>query len=314
MAISALGVPNTDFVYTNPASAQQAADSLRSRLAYDNDKQRAWNDYLARTGETRAATQRAQMQSQTARDLQQAQLDAATKEGAAGRTSAEKIAGMGEEARVKYAARQKYARDADAYNTATRIAEAQNANPSLKVPPGYTIKGADGRFSPLMPRPIDPDAPIPPPGSGGVPAAPGAAQPAVPPPSYSGPRPYAHEGGVFLGPPGPAGHEDFVRPEIGYGIPVPPEEFAVPYPGEVGTSDPRGVPRGLSFPGMTTITSPPPVYFGPPAQVPRGTLRVNPPQLPPNDEPPAPLRGPWNYPNGPVQDEAPAPMIGVPYY
>lgn len=179
MAISSLGVPNTSFIYTNPAAAQQAAQDLRDRLLYDNERTRLQNEYASRLGETIGANTRAQAQASAAQALRGAELKAAAVEGEANRASAERIASSGETARLKQVARNKYIRDMEVWGIASKIAESQNANPSAKVPQGYTYRGTDGLFHPMVERPIDPDAVVAVPSEPGASASPKFKQPSV---------------------------------------------------------------------------------------------------------------------------------------
>lgn len=167
-----------EFIYHDPVAAKQAADNLHARLSYEGAQDQGTRDYAARRAETDAATERQSMQTSAARDLQQAQMDNAHREGDANRASYEKIAGMQESQRRKEYARREFSRSVDEYRRAQAVADAQNSDPKYKAPPGVTFHDPlTGKWRPIINAPVDPDAvdaaPAPPVGSPAVPLAPG---------------------------------------------------------------------------------------------------------------------------------------------
>jgi hypothetical protein len=77
-----------EFIFTNPAAAQQAASNYAARLGFEANQDQGYRNYLAQTGATRAGA-----------DTEQARLAAIGQEGAANRAANERIASIQEQTR-----------------------------------------------------------------------------------------------------------------------------------------------------------------------------------------------------------------------
>lgn len=205
-----------EFIYTNPAAAQQASTNYRTKLAYEGTQDQGYRDYLARLNESEQATQRAAIQG----DNYGQQMAAQAREGALNRASAERITGMQEEVRQRNVRRQAFQEAKLRGQQAQIETDRANTIPGYKPPLSLTYKGQDGKWHPKFEMPPESDNPdaVPAPGAPAVPVPPGA----VPVP-----------GGVGLG-----GSDSVVAP-----IPVPPLTApASPYP-------PGGITPNPAMPG-----------------------------------------------------------------
>lgn len=177
-----------EFIYTNPASAQQAAANYQARLGYEQGQDQGYRQYSSQLAGERQATERAQATTEAARINEANRLAAAQQEGAANRASSERIAGMTE------AVRQHRQAEADwqAYDHAWRAGQADadtlNKDPNMVQRVGtknVKIDPVTGKWVPKWPNPGPRPAPpsfLP---QGAAPAVPTQSQP--PPPSMAVP-------------------------------------------------------------------------------------------------------------------------------
>lgn len=170
-----LGVPMSDFYFTNPVAAQQAAASLQARLGFERDTSKAFQDYINRTQENAGANTRqvvgtlgqlgvadigaksagnvAGIQAAGMKDLRGWESGERQKDRDAGLTQMEKA----EAIRLREAARQKYAKDLAYWNAAQQELRLAQGNPNFKTGK-YIAKDASGNWVSLFPEPMDPDA------------------------------------------------------------------------------------------------------------------------------------------------------------
>lgn len=148
-----------EFIYTNPASAQQAAANYAARLGAETQADASYRDYLARTSAERAAGQRAVQQT----NFQRENLAAQTAEGAANRASAERIATLGETARQQRLADAAWQENEQAAEYGEQTAAMLNADPNAKVDRKWVFQDpSTGKWMPRFqrrPRPAAPTAP-----------------------------------------------------------------------------------------------------------------------------------------------------------
>lgn len=234
-----------EFIYTNPAAAQQAAANYATRLGYEANQDQGYRDYLARLEADRGATERANVQGQ----IYGQQLTAAGREGAANRASNERIAGMSDALRQFRSDEAAWQANEQAALQGQGYAETLNRDPNAKVDRRYIkLNPSTGKWESIFtsrPRPVPPNfngptAPVtagtmvtpawPQPSPLPVPAAPGGmvagpvAPVTVPDP---GPAPMI-EGPADLGPLVP--RNPFPRNAIGSVAPSPAPSFALPQP------------------------------------------------------------------------------------
>lgn len=247
-----LGVPMTDFLFTNPAAAQQALGSLQARLGYQSAEDKAFQEYINRTQENAGANTRQVVG--TLGQLGVAKIgegaDASKEkwmsgENALNRTSQEKIAGMGVDAQQKAALIRQHLIDTQLWQTGEEEAARGNSTPGYKGNKTYVFQDPkSGIWYNKFKRPTNPFPPAaaPPPGrSVAVPQGPphdeaadagaGAPPVAVPisPPVYMphpgfndsmyGPNPGAYgprATGIMFGPPAPI---QYGVPDYGSGYP-----------------------------------------------------------------------------------------------
>lgn len=167
-----------EFIYTNPAAAQQAAAIYAARTGAQTAQDQGYRDYLARLGESQNANERARIQG----ELQAQQLQAAQAEGAANRASSERIAGASEAVRQHRQAVADWQANQQAHLIGVGDADTVNRNPALLRNVGtkhIRMNPQTGQWEPKFP---DLPPPAPPPGIG----VPGATP--VPPPSIAVPR------------------------------------------------------------------------------------------------------------------------------
>src|SRR5678815_901717 len=189
------------FIYTNPASAQQAAADLQSRLSFELGQDQGYRDYLARTSETNAATDRARINS----DIYGQQLASASRDAEANRQSAERIAGMSEAIRQNRLAEAKYDDQLQKWQMGANVAAMLNADPNAKVDRKWAWLNPDThKWEPVFPKPAPLATPVQAPGI----TAPGITAP-VPPVAAPAPT-------QFIGPQ----IQSVMPPRMGPGIPI----------------------------------------------------------------------------------------------
>jgi hypothetical protein len=110
-----------EFIYTNPAAAQQAASNYQARLGFEANQDQGYRDYLARTGATRAGA-----------DTEQARLAALSEQGAANRAANERIASIREQTRQFRQAEAQWQQDELKWQRGRQIAEMLNADPNRR--------------------------------------------------------------------------------------------------------------------------------------------------------------------------------------
>jgi hypothetical protein len=82
------------FIYTNPVAARQASEDQAQRFGLQSQEQANYQNYLAQLQADKGATERSAQATEAARLNEQNRLGAIEREGAAGRASNERIAGM----------------------------------------------------------------------------------------------------------------------------------------------------------------------------------------------------------------------------
>ena len=158
-----LGIPKTDFIYTNPVAAQQAAASLSARLGYEQQQDQGYRQYLI------AQEQARQANANQAQRLAENEKDRALKrEGFASseRSAANRAYGYSDfdrrqAAREKELAEQKLISDRANYRQAVALANALNSstvppmqkNKTALANPGLVNLDPSGRYVPSMPNP-----------------------------------------------------------------------------------------------------------------------------------------------------------------
>lgn len=211
-----------EFIYTNPASAQQAARNYEARLGFESAQDQGYRDYLSRL-------QLSQDQQKTAQALQQGQWENLSREGAANRQSNERISVMSGLLRQYQLDDQAWQQNESNRRLGEGYADTLNKDPSAKVNRNYVkLDPQTGKWVtafPLLPRPqpptfsTPPGQPVtmtPPPPMMVQPQQPQAAPP--PPVSTPTPAPPASDGlhwYSFLNP--------FMRREM-----LPPRELPAP--------------------------------------------------------------------------------------
>lgn len=165
-----------EFIYTNPAAAQQAAANFAARTGAATAQDR---DYLARLNESQNQSERARAQA----DLQAQQLAAAQAEGAANRASSERIAGTGEAVRQYRQAHAEWQANQNAHLLGRGDADTVNKDPTMLRRVGTRNIRLDPRTNQWVPKFPDLPEPTPPPSMG----VPGSA-PVPPPPSVAVPQ------------------------------------------------------------------------------------------------------------------------------
>ena len=163
-----------EFIYTNPAAAQQAASNYAARMQAQTGQEVGYQNYLSRLNEGQSVDERAQ----AAREQQDKQLAAATQEGAANRATSERIAGMNESVRQQRAADSAWAQNEQAADMGEQTAAMLNRDPNARVDRKFAwMNPATGKWESRFrrqPRPVQ--APVP-----GVQS--NLATPVAPPPS-----------------------------------------------------------------------------------------------------------------------------------
>jgi hypothetical protein len=145
------------FIYTNPAAAQQAAANYQAQLSYEAAQDQGYRDYMARLNADDALNQRTQAQSQ----LYGSQIDAAAREGAAQRASNERITGMAEAARANALAQRDIAEARNRFLVAKSAADQLNRDPNARVNRNFVAIDANGRYIPAFPDPDQMQVPVP---------------------------------------------------------------------------------------------------------------------------------------------------------
>lgn len=160
------------FIYTNPAAAQQAASVYHDQLAYEQGQDQGYRDYMARLNAEDAANQRAQTQA----SIYGNQLDAAAREGAAQRASNERITGMSESYRAYNQAMREWQDNENRANVGEAAAAQLNRDPNARVNRNFVaLDPQTGKWVSTFARYSRPEAP-----TGGFVTAP-VAQAARPP-------------------------------------------------------------------------------------------------------------------------------------
>lgn len=201
-----------EFIYTNPAAAQQAAANYQARLGFEAQQDRGYQDYLSRLANERGANERANVQAQ----IYGTQLQAQGQEGAANRASAERITMMSEAVRQHRQNEQAWLDNERAVEMGEGVAETLNRDPAARVDRRYVkMNPTTGRWESIFrrqPRPVPPNfnQPAVPqaPSQMVTPSWPGAAAP-VPinpaaPVAATGPVPATPTSPVVVPSPGPA--------------------------------------------------------------------------------------------------------------
>jgi len=179
-----------EFIYTNPAAAQQAASNYAARLGAETGQERGYQDYAGRISESQAANDRARIQGEN----QAQQVQFAGQEGAANRASAERIAGTGEAVRQQRIAEATWAENERAAEMGEQTAGMLNADPNAKVDRKFAyLNPATGKWESRFkrqPRPTPPGqpgmaTPVPAPGVAPAPSI-AVPQAAVAPPVAAG--------------------------------------------------------------------------------------------------------------------------------
>ncbi len=147
-----------EFIYTNPAAASQAARNYEARLGFESAQDQGYRDYLSRIGQTKAATEQYGLQAESARALQQAQLEAGQREGAAARASNERIAGLQLATKQYQTEDTAWQANEKAADRGEQIAAMLNANPLAKVDKKWAYQNpATGKWESAFkrkPRPL----------------------------------------------------------------------------------------------------------------------------------------------------------------
>ena len=168
-----------EFIYTNPAAAQQAASNYAARLGAETGQERGYQDYAGRISESQAANDRARIQGEN----QAQQVQFAGQEGAANRASAERIASTGETVRQQRIADAAWQENERAAEMGEQTAGMLNADPNAKVDRKFAyLNPATGKWESRFkrqPRPAPPVQPGQPGVATPVPQAPGAAAPSL---------------------------------------------------------------------------------------------------------------------------------------
>lgn len=151
-----------EFIFTNPAAAQQAAANYAARLQYEAGQDQGYQRYQGQLAAEQEATQRAAQATEAARANEATRLAAISKEGEATRASNERIAGMSALMAQYQRAEQDWLQNERNRATAESLARQKNANPDAKIDPRYITLGPDGKtwvaspaFNP-RPRPRPP--------------------------------------------------------------------------------------------------------------------------------------------------------------
>lgn len=173
-----------EFIYTNPAAAQQAASNYQARLGFEANQDQGYRDYLARTGATRAGA-----------DTEQARLAALSEQGAANRAANERIASIQEQTRQFRQEETLWAQNERNADRGDQIAAMLNMDPNRRdVDRKWAYQNpTTGKWESAFkrtPRPVPPagfNFQQSPPTVGQAPAP----QPPLPPPIPVGPRPVA---------------------------------------------------------------------------------------------------------------------------
>lgn len=141
-----------EFIYTNPAAAQQAASNYAARLAAETGQERGYQDYAANVA-------RGQQQA----DAQAQQVQFAGQEGAANRSSAERIASTGETVRQQRIAEAAWAENERAAEMGEQTSGMLNADPNARVDRKFAyLNPATGKWESRFrrqPRPAQPGQP-----------------------------------------------------------------------------------------------------------------------------------------------------------
>lgn len=138
-----------EFIYTNPASAQQAASNYAARLSADAQNEASYRDYLARNSADRGATQRSVIQS----DFNTSNLAAQQAEGAANRASAERIAMNSELVRQQRQQEMEWQENERAADIGEQTAAMLNKDPNVRVDKKWVYQDpATGVWKPRFSR------------------------------------------------------------------------------------------------------------------------------------------------------------------
>lgn len=270
-----------EFIYTNPAAAQQAAAQYHARLSADTQAEQGYRDYLSRLNAERNANERASIQGQAQRDS----LTAQQSEGAANRASAERISTNSELLRQHRQAEADWQANEQAFKNGQQTADMLNKDPkdpnNAKLDRKWVyLNPKTGQWEPRFaskPRPVPPSLLQGNQAGPAVPSQPVPQQLPVPvPPSQqwqqTNPPP----------PPAPPASWDWPAPApapimASSGVFLPTDA------GPMRSSARRRLGPAVAVPAQPQVTS----Y-----------------ELP-TDEPPAPMIGYYGVPH----DEPPAPMI-----
>lgn len=171
-----------EFIYTNPAAAQQAASNYAQRLQFNAAEDQGYRDYLSRIAQTRSYGEAAAQQNAAAAGMQQAQLEALRGEGAASRASNERVAAIQEALRQFRMEEALWAQNERNADIGERTAAMLNADPLAKVDRKWAfLNPATGKWEPAFRRQPHPIAPyFGPTGPTAPPAVPPAPVPTVP--------------------------------------------------------------------------------------------------------------------------------------
>lgn len=138
-----------EFIYTNPAAAQQAAANYSARLGFEANQDQGYRDYLARLESERAANERANVQGQ----LYGNQIAAAGADRAADRASAERINLMSDAMRQYRVADQEWAENDRRAQMGEGYAATLNRDPNAKVDRRYIeLDPVTGRWVSIFKR------------------------------------------------------------------------------------------------------------------------------------------------------------------
>jgi len=179
-----------EFIYTNPVAAQQAASNYAARLGAETGQERGYQDYASRVNESQAATDRTRSIAEQQADAQSNQVKFAAGEGAANRSSAERIAAMQETVRQQRIADAAWAENERAAEIGDQTAAMLNADPNARVDRKFAfLNPATGKWESRFRRQPRPAQPTP-----MTPGTPSIATPVpepAPPPAMQAPVPTA---------------------------------------------------------------------------------------------------------------------------
>ncbi len=164
-----------EFIYTNPAAAQQAAANYAARLGFESQQDQGYRDYLQRLSGQQENTQ-------LATSLADKQYAALGTEGAATRASNEKIAGMTELLRQYRLDEAKWMENERAFQLGQGYADTLNKDPNAKVNRNYVkLDPNTGKWVSAIPRTPRPSPPYLGPGFSPPQSAPAVPAPEAPP-------------------------------------------------------------------------------------------------------------------------------------